>query len=239
VKLGLQALPTESLTIGQPGAASGMCLYNTVDQTTNYERACLRWSSNTLTIATEKGGASTAARDLNINSVSSKINLQGNGTTRFTVGSTINGSASGAQIASTNASATAATLVPNRAASSSTGIGADAAGDISLVVGANEDVRFDGSHHTTFKGTAPTASGSSTVVGNDLVGRITLGTAGTAVALTFNQAWTNTPICFAQDETTAANPLYASTVSTTGVTFTANTNMTVSDKISYRCVGYR
>jgi hypothetical protein len=239
VKLGLQALPTESLTIGQPGAASGMCLYNTVDQTTNYERACLRWSSNTLTIATEKGGASTAARDLNINSVSSKINLQGNGTTRFTVGSTINGSASGAQIASTNASATAATLVPNRAASSSTGIGADAAGDISLVVGANEDVRFDGSHHTTFKGTAPTASGSSTVAGNDLVGRITLGTAGTAVALTFNQAWTNTPICFAQDETTAVNPLYASTVGTTAVTFTANGAMSAGDKVSYRCLGYR
>lgn len=114
------------------------------------------------------------------------------------------------------------------------------AGDISLVVGANEDVRFDGSHHTTFKGTAPSSSGN-TVVGNDVVGRITLGvgSASSAVALTFNQSWTNSPICFAQDETTAVNPLYASAVSTSGVTFTANGTMAVSDKVSYRCVGYR
>ena len=241
VKLGLQALPTESLTIGQPGAASGMCLYNTADQTTNYERACLRWSSNTLTIATEKGGAGTAARDLNINSVSSKINLQSNGTTKFTVGTTINGSANGAQIASANASATAATLIPNRAASSSTGMGADAAGDISLVVGANEDVRFDSSHHTTLKGGAPSSAGN-TVVGNDLVGRVTLGSGGSAVTLIFNQLWTNTPICFAQDETTAAaNPLYASIANTVYVRFsvTASTNMATGDNISYRCVGYR
>lgn len=241
VKLGLQALPTESLTIGQPGAASGMCLYNTADQTTNYERACLRWSSNTLTIATEKGGAGTAARDLNINSVSSKINLQSNGTTKFTVGTTINGSANGAQIASANASATAATLIPNRAASSSTGMGADAAGDISLVVGANEDVRFDAAHHTTLKGGAPSSTGN-TVVGNDLVGRVTLGSGGSTVTIIFNQLWANTPICFAQDETTAAaNPLYASIANTVYVRFsvTASTNMATGDNISYRCLGYR
>lgn len=140
VKLGLQALPTESLTIGQPGVASGMCLYNTADQTTNYERSCLRWTSNASVTTTEKGGTGVS-RDLTLNASSGKISLQNNGTTKFTVGSTINGSANGAQIASTNASATAATLVPNRAALTSTGIGADVAGDVSVVVGANEDVR--------------------------------------------------------------------------------------------------
>jgi hypothetical protein len=190
-------------------------------------------------MTTEKGGTGTA-RDLTISAADGKINLQNNGTTKFTVGSTINGSTNGVQLASTNASGTAATLVPNRAALTSTGIGADVAGDISLVVGANEDVRFDGSHHTTFKGTAPSSAGN-TVVGNDLVGRITLGVGfGTGVvALTFNHSWTNAPICFAQDETTAVNPLYASTISTTGVTFTANGPMGAGDKISYRCVGYR
>jgi hypothetical protein len=248
VKLGLQALPTESLTIGQPGAASGMCLYNTSDQTTNYERSCLRWTSNASVVATEKGGTGVS-RDLTLNSVSGKINLQNNGTTKFTVGSTINGSTNGAQIASTNASGTAATLVPNRAALTSTGIGADVAGDISLVVGANEDVRFDGSHHTTFKATALSAiwgsagTCSATVAGNDVVGRVTLAAScaspGSAVSLTFNHSWANAPICFAQDETSNLNPLYVSSISTTGASFTAPATFPTSEQISYRCVGYR
>jgi hypothetical protein len=246
-KLGLQTVPTEPLTIGSAASGSGMCLYNTADQTTNYERGCLRWTGSTLTIATEKGGAGTSARDLTINAASSKINLQSNGTTKFTVGSTINGGATGAQIASTNASGTVATLIPNRTASSSTGVGADTAGDISLVVGANEDVRFDAAHHTTLKGAAPAASSgmctSPLVVGNDMVGRITLPllcTANSQITVTFAQSWTNSPICFAQDETTAnLNPLYASAVSTTAATFTATANLQNSDKVSYRCVGYR
>ena len=246
VKLGLQALPTESLTIGQPGAASGMCLYNTADQTTNYERACMRWASNAAVLTTEKGGTG-AARDLTLNAVSGKINLQNNSSTKFTVGSAVNGGASGAQIASTNASGTAATLIPNRAASSSTGLGADVAGDISLVVGANEDVRFDASHHTTFKGSAPTATWSPctnpSVAGNDLVGRITFPscdmTSGT-VTLTFSHSWTNSPICFAQAESNyALNPMAAVSVSTTAVTFQAAGLIATGDIVSYRCIGYR
>jgi hypothetical protein len=238
--LGIGSAPAQPLTIGSAASGSGMCLYNTSDQTTNYERSCLRWTSNASVVATEKGGTGVS-RDLTLNAASGKINLQNNGTTKFTVGSAINGGATGAQFSSSNASGTFATLVPNRAATSSTGIGADTAGDVSVVVGANEDVRFDASHHTTLKGGAPSSSGN-TVVGNDLVGRITLGSGGSAVILAFNQFWTNTPICFAQDETTAAaNPLYASTTNPINVTFTVtgSTNMAASDKISYRCLGYR
>jgi hypothetical protein len=250
VKLGFQTVPTETVTIGQPGSGSGMCLYNTADQTTNYERSCTRWTSNASVMTTEKGGTGVA-RDLTLNAASGKINLQNNGTTKFTVGSTINGiSTTGAQIGSGAASGTAATLVPNRSALVSTGIGADTAGDVSVVVGANEDVRFDANHHTTFKGTAPGAiwgiigTCSATVAGNDMVGRITLAAScaspSTTLTLNFNHSWANTPICFVQDETTSNfNPLYVSGISTTGAVFTAPATFPTSEQISYRCLGYR
>jgi hypothetical protein len=242
--IGVQAVPTDPLSIGST-ATNGECLYNTVDQTTNYERACLKWASNALNIGTEKGGTGTA-RDVTVNANSGKINLQNNGTTKFTVGTNLDGPSNGARLTSTNASSTVATLVPNRAAITSTGMGADAAGDASIIIGANEDVRFDWAHHTTFKGgaTATTASSNgtaATLVGNDVVGRITLGTApNTQVALTFANSWSNAPICFAQDETTyAKNPLIATASATAAVTFTAAAAMVMGDSISYRCVGYR
>lgn len=59
------------------------------------------------------------------------------------------------------------------------------------------------------------------------------------MSLTFNHSWANAPICFAQDETSNLNPLYVSSISTTGASFTATTTFLTSDQVSYRCVGYR
>ena len=51
-------------------------VYNTYTSSTNYERAKIEWSSNTLRIGTEKGSAGGTARDME---------LQTDGTTRITV----------------------------------------------------------------------------------------------------------------------------------------------------------
>ncbi len=57
-RLGLNTTaPTHSLTLGS--ASSGLVLYNTPDQTTNYERARLSYVSNILELGTEWGGTGT------------------------------------------------------------------------------------------------------------------------------------------------------------------------------------
>ncbi len=59
--------PTHTLTL--PYSATGAALYNTPDQTTNYERGLLSWSSNVLTLATQQGGAGTG-RDIALTTAS-------------------------------------------------------------------------------------------------------------------------------------------------------------------------
>jgi len=49
--------PTHTLTL--PSTATGIALYNTADQTTNYERAKIFWSSNIFRIYTEVAGTGT------------------------------------------------------------------------------------------------------------------------------------------------------------------------------------
>jgi len=61
---------THSLTLGS--TATGIALYNTADQTTNYERAISFWSSNVYVIGTYKGGTGTV-RDISIRGNSSEV----------------------------------------------------------------------------------------------------------------------------------------------------------------------
>lgn len=57
-RLGLlTTLPTHSLTIGSTG--SGIVIYNTVDQITNFERLRFQWGSNVAVIGTAAGGTGT------------------------------------------------------------------------------------------------------------------------------------------------------------------------------------
>jgi hypothetical protein len=50
--------PTHSLTLGS--TSTGIALYNTADQTTNFERVRAYWSGNVFNIFPEKGGTGTA-----------------------------------------------------------------------------------------------------------------------------------------------------------------------------------
>ena len=65
-QIGLQTTaPTHTLTLGSTG--TGIALYNTADQTTNFERARMYWGSNIFNINTETAGTGTA-RGINITS---------------------------------------------------------------------------------------------------------------------------------------------------------------------------
>lgn len=50
--------PTHTITI--PSVGTGIALYNTSDQTTNYERGFLGWVSNALILRTDNGGSGSA-----------------------------------------------------------------------------------------------------------------------------------------------------------------------------------
>lgn len=57
-RLGLLTnVPTHTLTLGS--TSSGVALYNTTDQTTNYERGSLSWQSNRFDLAVENAGTGT------------------------------------------------------------------------------------------------------------------------------------------------------------------------------------
>lgn len=98
--LGINTTPTHPLTI--PSATTGIALYNTADQTTNYERARMFWSGNTFNINTENAGTG-APRNMVLNAAS--ILLQASGTTRLSFATTtITGGVSIGYSASTNGS---------------------------------------------------------------------------------------------------------------------------------------
>jgi hypothetical protein len=106
--------------------------------------------------------------------------------------------------------------------------------------GASANKAAEISGHVEYTGTAPgvTAGTGATITGNDMAGRVTVGTSpSTTVALTFNASWTNAPVCFAQDETMAVT-MRATSISVSAVTFTASGTLTAADKVSYSCRGF-
>lgn len=102
-------------------------------------------------------------------------------------------------------------------------------------------MKLDTHGQVNLTGTAPgvSACGSSpSIVGNDNVGRVTVGSGGVASSctITFNATWANAPICIADDEATSL--LVKASATTTVLTITAATPFTAADTIGYHCVGY-
>lgn len=48
------SVPTHTLTLGSTG--TGIAIYNTADQTTNFERLSMAWESNSAVIKSQPGG---------------------------------------------------------------------------------------------------------------------------------------------------------------------------------------
>jgi hypothetical protein len=100
-------------------------------------------------------------------------------------------------------------------------------------------IRIDSNQHVNYHGPAYTLSGcgtSPTIAGNDVSGRITLGSAPPAsCTVAFSAHWTNTPTCWCNDETTATS-CRASANSVAQVTF--NGAFAAADKVSFGCSSY-
>ncbi len=81
-RLGLlTAAPTHSLTLGS--TATGIAYFNTADQTTNYERALLSWSSNVFTLRLAEAGTGTG-RNLSFETATATLALTNGGQMNFT-----------------------------------------------------------------------------------------------------------------------------------------------------------
>lgn len=102
--------------------------------------------------------------------------------------------------------------------------------------------------HFEYSGTTPSPAGncggSPSVGGNDVVGRITLGTApgSTFCQLTFATTWVNTPICQVWNETNSlpARDVFPQPSTTVlAIVNKSGVNLTAGDNIAYSCVGYR
>ena len=76
-----------------------------------------------------------------------------------------------------------------------------------------------------------TCGGSPTIVGNDMVGKITTGSAATTCTVTFALAFAVAPACIVAPQGTATYPTF--TTSTTAMTFSVDIASTV---YSYICM---
>lgn len=101
------------------------------------------------------------------------------------------------------------------------------------------------SGHMHFAGTTPAVANgagdcgtSPAIVGNDNLGRVTVGSAanGGVCTITFATTWTNAPICMVNDETTGVLTR-ATNVSTTSFKITGV--VVAGDSVTYRCAGYQ
>lgn len=132
------------------------------------------------------------------------------------------------------ASSTSPTFVPNRQ-STSTGVGAQASGNMSFIVGGVEKSRYTGEGLQYKQATAPTVSGTGTPTiatgSTDEAGEVTAGSTAISVVITFNLTHTNAPFCVVTPQSVLAT--FSFTLSNTAITITQTA--TSGDKIDYRC----
>lgn len=132
-------VPPTSLSFGSTG--TGISLYNTSDQTTNFELGKLYWNSNVLTLSATKGGTGIL-RSLTIDG-GNVLTLASGGTSRFTVGTLFqaNTAAGPALSNTTGLSSTVPVFLPDKA-QTNTGFAAGTAGNINVIVGGAESARW-------------------------------------------------------------------------------------------------
>ncbi len=116
-------------------------------------------------------------------------------------------------------------------------------GDYTITIGASTVSRghlgVDGHIHTLGVSPGVSSCGSSpSIVGNDIAGRITVGTGGlaTSCTITFNQAWASDPICIVADESTSILLKPAATTGT--LVISGALAFGAGDKLVYHCLGY-
>lgn len=114
---------------------------------TNFENASLGWITNVFTISTGKGGTGTN-RDMTLNAAGS-VFLKSSGTTYLQAGASVitfsqplnSSQSAGGQISLAAAGATTPTIIP-RNSSTNTGLGAQGAGNVSMIASGVEVERY-------------------------------------------------------------------------------------------------
>jgi hypothetical protein len=141
----------------------------------------------------------------------------------------------GYQLNTGAASSTAPTLVPRRSGST-TGFGAQAAGNISAIIAGVEKTRFTAEGIMPVQATAPVCTGTGTPAitsgSTDQAGQCTAGATATSVIITFNLSHASAPFCVVTSQTASAAISY--TVSTTAITVTQVA--TSGNLIDYHCM---
>jgi hypothetical protein len=98
--------------------------------------------------------------------------------------------------------------------------------------------------HIEFPGSAPTPQSNCgsgvTIGGTDIAGRVHLGTSpGGYCALTFLNAWSQSPVCSVWNETSGSRGVFPQPSSTQLAIVAVSGSLTASDTLSYACTGYR
>jgi len=140
-RLGLlTTAPTHTLTMGSTG--TGIALYNTSDQTTNYERGLIQWSGNQFNIRSGNGGTGTN-RPITIGATNSVLTLQDSGTSRVGIAFATFG-ASATSIIPITGTLNGASLIPNVFAITPTISQSSTAGYTALLVNPTESTTGSG-----------------------------------------------------------------------------------------------
>lgn len=172
------------------------------------------------------GGISTSTAGV------ARITTSSSGATTNT-GSFLGSAAASYLLSASGASSTVPTVIPNRA-DTTTGMGAQASGNVSVITGGAERQRWTAGG-ILYLGTIPVVTGTGTPAittgSTDSAGEVTGGTLATSIVITFAAAKTNTPFCVVTAQTQVAAFAYA--ISTTAITITLTA--TTGEKIDYIC----
>lgn len=256
-KIGVSTnVPTHSLTIGSTG--TGIALYNTVDQTTNFERLIGSWSGNIFTLGTSNGGGGSI-RNINIMSGNVGLSVSSAGTlgtgsvyknliasaitgtgSNLNVNSTFNGSSGiqtmlGVTGTLTQTSTAGYTGILVNPTESTIGSGQKNIADFQ--VGNTSLWRIDDKGHVIGGGTSPalTSCGSGpTITGNDHAGTVVGGTGSTGCTVTFANTYATAPHCTVTAQTGSLTNIFSYSVSVSAITTTETSFGT--GKFDYVCI---
>lgn len=193
--------PTHTLTLNS--TATGIAYYNTVDQTTNYERGIVFWSTNVFSIRVQNGGTGTA-RSLQIGDGQSTVTYQSGSTVKITqtagasgtggsigyqMGQTVTSSSGAAQIgvniAPTINQTGSASYTALQINSTETAVGSGAKLLADFQVGSSSKFNIDNTGKVTKPvGGAASSAGTATLVGGTVTINTTAVTANSLIFLT-------------------------------------------------------
>jgi hypothetical protein len=232
----LKAGDTMTGMLSMSSTSTGISSYNTVDQTTNYERVRQAWASNTFTIGSEIGGTGTI-RNLNIQ-VNGKGLFLNNGALSGTVNVSNSTSSTNISTLGVSDTRTTASAFAMGASILQTYNQSSTAGYRSLWISPFEQALGSGVHYLIDAGTNSAGAGSGTHTS-----KFTVDNAGNIVATSLNSAITATTQAAGDNSTKLATTTYADRIGAIAGSFsgvgTATTTFTVTIGVTQANTTYK